>query len=92
LGFDFLHASAAAKLMNTATNAAALSLFASTGHVWWGVALLLALANVAGSFVGTYLALKKGAGFVRIVFVLVVGVLIARTGHDAWQLLASPLP
>jgi uncharacterized membrane protein YfcA len=35
LGYDFLHASAAAKLMNTATNLAALILFAIKGHVWW---------------------------------------------------------
>eukprot|EP01038_Epipyxis_sp_PR26KG_P001437 gene1437-2014_t len=34
LGFDFLHASAGAKLLNTATNLAALVLFASKGHVW----------------------------------------------------------
>jgi uncharacterized protein len=90
LGFDFLHASAAAKLMNTATNAAALTLFASTGHIWWGVALLLAVANMAGSFVGTHLALAKGAGFVRAVFIAVVMVLVAKTGWDAWRLLASP--
>jgi uncharacterized protein len=87
LGFDFLHASAAAKLMNTATNASALALFAATGNVWWGVALLLAAANMAGSFIGTHLALKKGAGFVRGVFIGVVGLLILKTGLDAWRLL-----
>lgn len=87
LGFDFLHASAAAKIMNTATNAAALTLFASTGHIWWGVALLLAVANMAGSWVGTHLALKKGAGFVRTVFLVVVAALIGKTGWDAWRLL-----
>jgi uncharacterized protein len=91
LGFDFLHASAAAKIMNTATNAAALTLFASTGHIWWGVALLLAVANMAGSWIGTHLALKNGAGFVRTVFLLVVGALILKTGWDAWQLLKPQL-
>jgi hypothetical protein len=89
LGFDFLHASAAAKLMNTATNASALVLFASTGHIWWGVALLLAVANMAGSVVGTHLALKKGAGFVRTVFLIVVAALIAKTGWDAVRLLGA---
>jgi uncharacterized membrane protein YfcA len=88
LGFDFLHASAAAKLMNTSTNAAALTLFAATGHIWWGVALLLAVANIAGSFIGTHLALSRGAGFVRGAFIGVVGLLILKTGWDAWRLLA----
>ncbi|HSV35028.1 MAG TPA: TSUP family transporter, partial [Ramlibacter sp.] len=42
LGYDFLHASASAKLLNTATNLAALILFALKGHVWWHFALALA--------------------------------------------------
>jgi hypothetical protein len=84
LGYDFLHASASAKLLNTATNAAALVLFAWKGHVWWHLALVIALANVAGSLAGTRLALKHGAGFVRGVFIAVVAALIAKTAYDAF--------
>jgi uncharacterized membrane protein YfcA len=84
LGYDFLNASASAKLLNSCSNLAALTLFAFKGHIWWHYALALALANVAGSLLGTRLALKHGAGFVRVVFVLVVGALILRTGYDAF--------
>jgi uncharacterized membrane protein YfcA len=84
LGFDFLHASAAAKLLNTATNLAALILFAWKGHVWWHYALALAVANILGSLLGTHLALKHGASFVRVVFIFVVGALILKTGYDAF--------
>ena len=84
LGYDFLNASACAKLLNTATNLAALILFAIKGHVWWHFAVALAVANVAGSFLGTHLALKHGAGFVRGVFILVVTALILKTGYDAF--------
>jgi uncharacterized membrane protein YfcA len=84
LGYDFLHASASAKLLNTATNGAALALFAATGHVWWGIALAMAVANVAGSLAGTRLALLRGSGFVRQVFILVVAALILRTAWDAF--------
>ncbi len=84
LGYDFLHASASAKLLNTATNLAALILFALKGHVWWHYALALALANVAGSLLGTRLALQHGAGFVRGVFIVVVSALILKTGYDAF--------
>lgn len=84
LGYDFLNASASAKFMNTATNLAALLLFAYKGHVWWHYALALAVCNVAGSVAGTYLALRYGAGFVRIVFIGVVGALICKTGYDAF--------
>lgn len=84
LGYDFLHASASAKLVNTSTNLAALSLFAWKGHVWWHYALVLALANVAGSLLGTRLALRHGAGFVRGMFIVVVSALILKTGYDAF--------
>jgi uncharacterized membrane protein YfcA len=84
LGFDFLHASASAKLLNTATNLAALVLFAWKGHVWWHVAGVMAGANIIGSLLGTRLALKHGAGFVRGVFIVVVGALIVKTGYDAF--------
>ena len=84
LGYDFLNASASAKLLNTATNLAALLLFAYKGHVWWHFALTMAVANVVGSLLGTRLALKHGSGFVRIVFIVVVSALILKTGFDAF--------
>jgi uncharacterized membrane protein YfcA len=84
LGYDFLSASASAKLLNTATNASALVLFAFTGHVWWHIAVVMAVANVVGSLLGTRLALKHGAGFVRWVFIAVVSALIVKTGYDAF--------
>jgi len=84
LGYDFLHASASAKLINTATNLAALVLFTLKGHVWWHFALAMGAANVVGSLLGTRLALKHGTGFVRVIFLLVVSALILKTGYDAF--------
>ncbi len=84
LGYDFLHASATSKLMNTATNAAALSLFAFKGHVWWHLAAVMAVTNVLGSLIGTRLALARGAGFVRGMFIAVVSALILKTAWDAF--------
>ena len=84
LGYDFLNASASAKLLNVATNIAAIALFAMKGHVWWHIGLTMAVANVVGSLIGTRLALKHGAGFVRGVFIVVVSALILKTGYDAF--------
>ena len=86
LGYDFLHASAGAKLLNTATNLAAITLFAAKGHVWWHIAAAMAVANVIGSLLGARLALRHGAGFVRVIFIAVVSLLIVRTGWDALRL------
>lgn len=84
LGFDFLHAVASAKILNTATNVGAIGVFAATGNVVWHLVGPMIVANVAGSLLGTHLALRHGSRFIRPVFVTVVAVLILKTGYDAY--------
>ncbi len=81
-GFSFLLASASAKIVNLATNAAALAWFIPTGNVLYQAALPMALANLAGSWCGAHLALKRGSGFVRLFFIGVVALLLARMIWD----------
>jgi len=83
-GFDFLAASAVSKVVNVATNLAALLWFGYSGHILWQLALLMAICNVAGSLVGTRLAIRHGSGFVRKLFLVVVSILILKTGYDAF--------
>jgi len=83
-GFDFLGASAAAKVVNVACNLAAILLFGFSGHIIWQLGLMMACCQVAGSVLGTKLALKHGSEFVRRLFLVVVGILIVKTGYDAW--------
>lgn len=81
---DFLHASSVAKVVNFATNAAALAYFAPNGHVLWLVGLAMALFNIVGAVLGARLALHHGSGFVRSVFISVALVLIARLAYDTF--------
>ena len=81
-GMDFIKASASAKVINAATNISAIAFFASHGPLLWLVALVMAVCNLAGAQVGTALALRRGAGFVRQAFLLVVTVLIAKLAWD----------
>lgn len=83
-GFDFLKASISSKIVNIATNAAALLLFGWKGHIWWQVGVMLAICNIAGAQIGSRLAIKHGAGFVRKLFLVVVCLLILKTGYDAF--------
>ncbi|HEY1016709.1 MAG TPA: TSUP family transporter [Herpetosiphonaceae bacterium] len=82
LGLDFLHASASAKLVNTATNLAAIAAFASQGYVLYGVALPMAACNVVGGLIGARLALRIGSRFVRIVFLVVVTAFVLRLAYE----------
>lgn len=81
-GFDFLTASASAKVINFATNLSAVGYFAATGHVLWHYAVPMGVCNVLGSLAGTRLAMLKGNRFVRAFFLVVVSVMIARFGWD----------
>ena len=83
-GFDFLHASAAAKIVNVATNLAAIAYFAPNGYYLPVLAVIMAVANVLGSFLGTHLALRHGSGFVRKVFLIVVSALIVKFAWDTF--------
>ncbi len=73
------------------TNGAALGYFVTHGHVLYAVAAPMALCNVAGSFVGTKLALRLGSRFVRIVFVVVVSALLARYAWDLFSIGSEPI-
>jgi uncharacterized membrane protein YfcA len=77
-GMDFIRASASAKVVNFATNISAIGFFASHGPILWAVGLSMAACNLAGAYVGTHLALKHGAGFIRKAFLGVVTVLIVK--------------
>lgn len=85
LGFDFLHAVTATKVVNSVTNLAALALFIPTGHIDWGIALMMMAFNIVGGRIGSGLALKKGSQLVRKVFIGVVLALIMKTANDAYQ-------
>jgi uncharacterized membrane protein YfcA len=83
-GFDFLTASASAKVINVATNLAALLLFAFTGHVLYRYAWPMAAAQIGGSMAGTHTALAHGNRFIRTLFLIVALVLIARFAVDVF--------
>jgi len=72
LGYSFLEASAKARIANWATNLAALCVFVPQGAVLWRVGLVMGACNLVGGYLGARTAVARGAGFVRVFFVLVV--------------------
>ncbi|WP_081354791.1 TSUP family transporter [Polynucleobacter asymbioticus] len=85
-GFDFLHASAATKLVNVSTNLAAILMLASLGQINWPLGFVMMIANIAGSQFGSRLAIKHGSGFVRKVFLVIVSALILKSAWNAYFL------
>jgi len=71
--------------VNVACNLSALLWFGYSGHLLWQLGLMMAVCQVAGSLIGTKLAMRHGSGFVRRVFLVVVTILIVKTSWDALQ-------
>ncbi|MDX2013742.1 MAG: TSUP family transporter [Myxococcaceae bacterium] len=77
-------ASATAKVVNFASNLAAMLLFVGRGLVLWKVSLPMALGQFLGGTVGAHLAVKGGDRLVRRVVLGVVLALVGRLGYDLW--------
>ncbi|GEP36085.1 UPF0721 transmembrane protein [Nocardioides szechwanensis] len=80
LGYSFLEGSAKARLANWATNLGALVVFVPQGAVLWKVGLLMGAANLVGGYLGARMAVWRGAGFVRVFFIVVVSAFVVRIG------------
>ncbi|MGO3324981.1 TSUP family transporter [Gordonia sp. (in: high G+C Gram-positive bacteria)] len=79
---SFLQSAAMAKVANTATNIGALAVFASQGHVMWLLGAILAVANIAGSVLGSRLVLGSGTKIVRYALLVVVVVMAVKLTYD----------
>ncbi len=74
LNLDFLISTASTKPLNFATNFGSVIAFFMAGKILWLAAIPMALANIAGSYVGSHYAIKGGEEFIKkvLIFVLVM--------------------
>ena len=78
----FLLATASAEVINWSTNFAAILLFGMTGNINFKLGLMMAGTNLLGGYIGARLAVAKGNGFIRWIFLFVVSLLILKIGWD----------
>jgi uncharacterized membrane protein YfcA len=71
LGYGLRQATASSKLLNFASNLAALLVFALGGHVAWTLGLAMAVGQWIGAWVGAHLVIQHGARLVRPLLVVV---------------------
>jgi uncharacterized membrane protein YfcA len=76
LGHDFVRAAGHTKVMNFASNLAALAFFAFAGAVCWLPGLAMGAGQLIGGRLGAHLAMTRGARFVRPIF-LAMAALVA---------------
>ena len=81
-GFDFLHASANAKILNFTSNLASLLVFLYLGHVNVKYGLATGAGQIIGAYLGSHLAIAKGSSLVRVVFLSVTTVMLLKLVYD----------
>jgi uncharacterized protein len=82
IGFSFLNASGYAKIINATADVGSLISFVIQGAVWYPLAIPMLIMNVAGSYIGTKMAIKKGNDFIRKLFLFIMSVLLLRLGYE----------
>ena len=70
-GMGLRRATAATKVINLTSNLVSFALFVWAGQVIWLAALVMGVANIAGAWIGSHLALKHGATIIRPLLILV---------------------
>lgn len=71
LGMDFVRATGHAKILNFTTNISSLVIFTAGGEVVWILGLSMAAGQILGARLGAKTVIKKGAGFIRGITVVV---------------------
>ena len=82
LGYDFVTAAGNAKALNFASGVGALVSFAMSGTIVWSYGVIMALAMIAGAIFGSRMAIKKGASYVRPLYLLVTTLLIGKQVYE----------
>lgn len=81
-GRSLVHASADAKVVNFASNLAAVTVFAYKGLIVWELALPMAFGQLCGGIVGARLAMKGGERIVRMLVLAVSSALVVKLVID----------
>jgi uncharacterized protein len=82
IGYNFMTASAISKIVNVIADLSSLVFFVVKGFVLYKIAIPMMLCNVAGSYLGSKLAILRGNQFIRQVFLVVVTGIILRFAWD----------
>ncbi|GAB4496923.1 MAG: TSUP family transporter [Saprospiraceae bacterium] len=85
IGYSFLTSSAISKIVNVVADVSSLIFFLANKYVLFHLALPMMACNVAGSYVGSRMAVLRGNEFIRKVFLVVVAGIVLRFAWDVFK-------
>jgi len=81
-GFSMITASGNAKIVNLASNFAALLVYLANGKVSFSIGIPAAICAVLGNYLGAHLAIKNGNKVIKPIIVLVIALLFLKIIYD----------
>jgi uncharacterized protein len=87
IGYSFLKASAVSKVVNVVADVFSLIFFFLNKYILFHIALPMMACNVAGAYLGSRMAVLRGNGFIRKVFIAVIVGVVLRFAWDVLQFL-----
>ncbi len=82
LKYDFVTANANTKVVNLASNVAAVITFIINGKIIYAIGIPAACAGVAGNLLGARLVIKKGSAIIRPIFIFTLVLLFGKILFD----------
>jgi len=82
LKYDFVTANANTKVVNLASNVAAVITFLIGGKIIFAIGIPAAVAGVAGNLLGARLVIKRGSAIIRPIFIFTLLLLFAKILYD----------
>ncbi len=84
IGYSFLRASAIAKVINVVADVSSLVFFIWHKYILFHLVIPLMVCNVAGSYLGSRMAVLRGNAFIRKVFIVVIAGVVLRFAYDVF--------
>jgi uncharacterized protein len=84
LGFNLTRATGYTKVMNFASNFTSLVVFAWAGQIDWAAGLVMGAGQLLGARAGSQMVVKRGARFIRPIFLTMVFALVLKLLYSAW--------
>jgi uncharacterized membrane protein YfcA len=86
LGLEMTGATAATKVANFTSNVVSLAVFLAAGTVLFPIGLAMGAAQAVGALLGSRMVLKRGAGFVRAILMIMSAFIVAYIVIRYWIL------
>jgi len=84
LGLNLKRATAHTKVFNFTSNIVALAAFFMAGQVMVPAGVAMGFGQMIGAYLGSHLVIRRGTGFVRVFFIIVVAATIGRLGYTTY--------